>query len=177
MKINPDWLHRISGSLRFTMIISIACTATMSIHGKKFKSIVMFHDKSNTTRIDVIMISIYDMVFVYLFWHGTWWRHQMETFSALLAICAGNSPVPGEFPAQRPVTRSFDVFFDLRLNKPSSKQLWGWWFETLSSPLWRHCNDPIPDYSSVANDTVLIAHDYGIHSCYISSVYTYTRAT
>ena len=44
----------------------------------------------------------------------TWWRHQMETFFALLAICAGNSPVPGEFPTQRPVTRSFDVYFDLR---------------------------------------------------------------
>ena len=44
-----------------------------------------------------------------------WWRHQMETFSALLALCAMNSPVTGEFPAQRPVTRSFDVFFDLRL--------------------------------------------------------------
>ena len=43
----------------------------------------------------------------------SWWRHQMETFSALLAICAGNSPVPGEFPAQRPVTRSFDVCFDI----------------------------------------------------------------
>ena len=42
------------------------------------------------------------------------WRHHMEWFSALLAICAGNSPVTGEFPAQRPVTRSFDVFFDLR---------------------------------------------------------------
>ena len=28
------------------------------------------------------------------------WRHQMEPFSALLAICARNSPVPGEFPAQ-----------------------------------------------------------------------------
>ena len=40
----------------------------------------------------------------------------METFSAQLAICAGNSPVPGDFPTQRPVTRSFDVFFDLRLN-------------------------------------------------------------
>ena len=64
----------------------------------------------------------------------------METFSALLAICAGNSPVPGEFPAQRPVTRSFDVFFDLRLNKQLSKQLWGWWFETLSHLLWRHRN-------------------------------------
>ena len=45
----------------------------------------------------------------------------METFSALLAICAGNSPVPGEFLTQRPVTRSFDVFFDLRLNKRLSK--------------------------------------------------------
>ena len=62
---------------------------------------------------------------------GAWWRHQMETFSALLAICAGNSPVPGEFPTQRPVTRSFDVFFDLRLNTRLSKQSWGWWFETL----------------------------------------------
>ena len=37
----------------------------------------------------------------------------METFSVLLDIYAGNSPVPREFPAQRPVTRSFDVFFDL----------------------------------------------------------------
>ena len=37
----------------------------------------------------------------------SWWRHQMITFSALLAICAGNSPVTGELPAQRPVTRSF----------------------------------------------------------------------
>ena len=40
----------------------------------------------------------------------SWRRHQMETFSALLAICAGNSLVTGEFPAQRPVTRTFDVF-------------------------------------------------------------------
>ena len=72
---------------------------------------------------------------------ATWWRHQMETFSAYLAICAGNSPVPGEFLAQRPVTRSFDVFFDQRLNKRLSKQWWGWWFETLSCPLWRQCNE------------------------------------
>ena len=70
----------------------------------------------------------------------SWWRHQMETFSALLVICAGNSPVPGEFPTQRPVTRSFDVYFDLSPNKRLSKQLWGWWFETQSRPLWRHRN-------------------------------------
>ena len=72
----------------------------------------------------------------------SWWRHQIETFSASLAICAGNSPVTGEFPEQRPVTRSFDVFFYLHPNKRLSKQSWGWWFETPSCPLWRHCNDP-----------------------------------
>ena len=50
----------------------------------------------------------------------TRWRHQMETFSALLAPCEGNSQVTGEFPSLRPMTRSFDVFFDLRLNKRST---------------------------------------------------------
>ena len=65
-----------------------------------------------------------------------WWRHQMETFSVLLALCAWNSPVTGEFPAKRPVTLSFDVFFDLRLNQRLSKQSLGWWFETPSRSLW-----------------------------------------
>ena len=46
----------------------------------------------------------------------------METFSVLLAFCGGNLPVTGEFPAQKPVTWSFDVFSDLRLNKGLSKQ-------------------------------------------------------
>ena len=59
-----------------------------------------------------------------------WWRHQMETFFR----------VTGHFPTQRPVTRSFDVFFDRRLDKRLIKQSWGWWFETLSCPLWRHYN-------------------------------------
>ena len=68
----------------------------------------------------------------------SWRRHQMETFSVILAICAGNSPVTGEFPAQRPVTRSFDIFFDLRMNIRLSKESWGWWFETPSRPLYRH---------------------------------------
>ena len=49
----------------------------------------------------------------------TWWRHQMKTFSALLALCEGNWPVTGEFPSH---TRSFGVFFDMRLNKRLSKQ-------------------------------------------------------
>ena len=56
----------------------------------------------------------------------------METFSALLALCAGNSPVTGKFPSQRPVTRRFDVFFDLRLNK-------GWVNNREADDLRRHC--------------------------------------
>ena len=69
-----------------------------------------------------------------------WWRYQMKTFSALLALCEGNSPVTGEFPSQRPVTRSFDVFFDPHPNKQLSKQSICWWFETPARALWRYCN-------------------------------------
>ena len=57
-------------------------------------------------------------------------------------FCAGNSLVTSEFPSQRPVTQSFDAFFDLRLNRQLSEQLRGWWSETQSRPLWRHCNVP-----------------------------------
>ena len=64
----------------------------------------------------------------------------METFSALLGLCEGNSPVTSGFLWQRPVTRSFDVFFELRLNKRLSKQSRRRWFETASRSLWRHCN-------------------------------------
>ena len=101
--------------------------------------------KGNKVRTVCIMIGIYCAQRHYeVKKNCTWWRHQMETFSALLDIYAANSPVPGEFPTQRPVTRSFDVFFDLRLNKRLSKQSWGWWFETpiiapiMTSPLWNY---------------------------------------
>ena len=62
---------------------------------------------------------------------ATWWRHEMGTFS----------PVPGEFPSQRPVTQNFDVFFDRRLNKRLSKHSRRRWFETPSRSLWRHSNE------------------------------------
>ena len=67
-------------------------------------------------------------------------KSSMETFSASLAICAGELPFTGEFSTQRPVTRSFDVFRDLRLNKRLSKQSWSLWLETASQLLWRHSN-------------------------------------
>ena len=72
--------------------------------------------------------------------HGqdiAWWRHQMETFFRVTGHLCGKFT---GHPAQRPVTRSFQVFFDLHLNKRLSKQSWGWWSETPSRPLWRHWN-------------------------------------
>ena len=69
-----------------------------------------------------------------------WWRHQMEAFSALLALCEGNSPVTGAFPSQRPMTRNFDVFFDLHLDNKLNKQSRCRWFEMPSRSLSRHCN-------------------------------------
>ena len=101
----------------------------------------------------------------------SWWRHQMKTFSALLAICAGNSPFTGEFSAQGSVTRSFDVFFDLRLNKRLNKQWWGWWFETPSCPLWRYCIDKVFPISCRAQLSVDITR-----SCYFPNHFS-TRPT
>ena len=72
--------------------------------------------------------------------NNCWWRHQMETFSALLALSKGNSPVTSEFPSERSVTRNFDVFFNLRLNKRLNKPSRRRWFETPPRSLWRHRN-------------------------------------
>ena len=82
---------------------------------------------------------------------------------ALLALCAGNSPVTGEFPAQRPVTRSFDVFFDLRLNERLSKQWRGWWFETPSRSPWRHCNEMVHKQEGTENSHKVTSVIYDSH--------------
>ena len=78
-------------------------------------------------------------------WHCPQSRNMMTSSNGNIFRVTGHLCVeftgPGEFHAQRPVTRSFDVFFDLRLNKRLSKQSWGWWFGTLSRPLWRHRNE------------------------------------
>ena len=82
------------------------------------------------------------------------------TFSALLALCVGNSPVTGDFPTQRPVTRRFNASFELRLNKRLSKQSWGWWFETPSRSLWRHHSASRQSYDcSRASDEILTNMD------------------
>ena len=101
-----------------------------------------------------------------------WWRHQMETFSASLAIWVWNSSVTGELPAQRSVTRSYDAFFDLRLNKRLSKESWGWWFETPSRPVWLHCNTV---YVPVYVQPLWSRHsaDYEVRMIYQSAINIY----
>ena len=49
------------------------------------------------------------------------------------------------FSSQRPVTQSFDVFFNLRLNNLLGKQSRRWWFETPLRSLWRDSNEPKRD--------------------------------
>ena len=99
-----------------------------SVAGVEYSKIIASDSKSK----EVNMIQVIK--------RNTWWRHQMETFSELLALCAGNSPVPrwSQFPSPRPVTWSFDVFFDLPLNKRLSKHSRRRWFETPSRSLLRH---------------------------------------
>ena len=77
----------------------------------------------------------------------TWWRHQMETFSALLAICGGihRSPVNSPHKGQWRGALTFPLIW---LNRQLSKQSWGWWFETPSCSLWRHCNEKMTSNGS-----------------------------
>ena len=71
---------------------------------------------------NAILSGSLDCTYAKQWFANSWWRYPMETFSASLALCAGNSLVIGGFPSQRPVTWSFGVFFDLRLNTWLSKQ-------------------------------------------------------
>ena len=88
----------------------------------KLKVDFMFHFLPDSAQVNIMMTS-----------------SNGNIFRVTGPLC-GEFTGPGELPAQRPVTRSFDVFFDQRLNKRLSKQSWGWWFETPSWSLWRQCN-------------------------------------
>ena len=85
----------------------------------------------------------------------------MENFSAILALFEGNSPITSEFPTQRPLTQSFDVLFDMRLNKHLSKPSRRRWFETPSRSLWRHCN------VLLCRENILTFYTLGIEEIYV----------
>ena len=105
-----------------------------SHHSRSLEPLYAFFNHFEICQVSVVMICCDET------WHCQWWRHQMEKLSALLAICARNSPVIGEFPSQRPAIGSFDVFFDLHPSNQLSKQSLGWWFETPLRSLWRRCS-------------------------------------
>ena len=88
--------------------------------------------------IDCFILSPQHLGYPLLFWFMMT-SSNGNIFRVTGHLC-GEFTGPGEFPTQRPVTRSFDVFFDLSLSKRLSKQSRGWWFQTQSRPLWRHCN-------------------------------------
>ena len=133
------------------------CPRTVNISNVNFTSkIIKLHVRPEIVNADPF-IGAHDQLMASMYWlrslynniytlsYDTFVSLFMMTSSngnvlALLALCAGNSPVIGEFPTQRPVTRSFDVFFDLRLNKRLGQQSRRWWFETPSCLLWGHCN-------------------------------------
>ena len=85
----------------------------------------------------------FERIILKLIIHVPWWRLRMETLTALLALCAGNSLATSEFPSQKPATRNLGVLFDLCLNKRLCKQSRRRGSETPSHSLWRHCNDRI----------------------------------
>ena len=117
----PQYVSVFTGLFHQVILQSGSELAVWAINGPGQRPEHYTRDVSSNCVLSIFRVS---------FDYDTWWRHQMEIFSASLVLCAGNSPVTGEFPLQRPVTRSFDVFFDLRLNKRLSKQSWGWRFET-----------------------------------------------
>ena len=88
---------------------------------------------------------------VHLLHVKTLWRNEMDTFSTLQVLCERKPPITGGFLSQRQVTRSFDIFFDLRLNKRLNKQSRRRWFETPSRSLWHDYNERI-----IATDKLLV---------------------
>ena len=120
----------------------IVCGIKLLIHGLR-------QHRFNWTAVDVR--------------HGPrpWWRHQIETFPRYWPVVRGIHRSPVNSPSQRPVTRNFDVFFDLGLNKTMSKQVWCWWFQKPSRSLWRHCNG-LSDCSDCVMSSIPV-HDPGGH--------------
>ena len=101
-------------------------------------------EKSYDTHVEIILKDTIKIC--------SWWRHQMETFSPLLALCEGNPSVTSGFPNQRPVTWSFYIFFALRLSKRLSKHPRSRWFDRPWRLVWRHCN-VLPNFNKTQQRT------------------------
>ena len=108
----------------------------------------------------------------------TWWRHQMETFSPLLAICAGihRSPVNSPHKGQWRRALMFSLICAWMING-LSEQSWSWWFETPSRPLWRHYNETA---STLGCTTLMFTERHGASNhrqlhCLVNSLFWSTK--
>ena len=160
--VSPDWID-VCICTTFVFVpasVSITENINYTTQGTDYWPNANIAWRQNWNLNDVLLVFVPSYIFFYSkFTHSTnrelhKRRHddviKLKLFPALLAICAVNSPVRSEFPAQGPMTQSFDVFFDLRLNKRLSKQSWGWWSETPPRSLWRQCNENITSDNSIA---------------------------
>ena len=141
-RLKPPSLHNFYARVKFVWNFVLTIALTRSCLVQNFQRINMekkLHFVVDLCWLVCDLITLCDMVLLAFMMTSS--NGNIFRLTWLLDLCEGNSPVPGEFPTQRPVMRSFDVFFDLRLNKRLSKQSWGWWFETPSRPLWCHCDD------------------------------------
>ena len=98
----PKWIYFSSSNVMFRAIFEVQSTL-----------FYFYRVKLPTTCDWILQEGILHLLLPVTNEQWTWRRHQLETFAAILAICAGNLPVTGEVPTQRPVTQSFDVFFAL----------------------------------------------------------------
>ena len=93
--------------------------------------------------------------------HIPWWRHQMETFSALLALCVGNSSVTVNSPHRGQWREALMFSLTCALNNERlNKQSWGWWFESTLHSLWRHCHAKISIADEDFKNQCLIAESF-----------------
>ena len=113
---------------------------TISTKSEKDVAIV---SKTHDVSISTVILWIKLSTFLGVYLHNCMMTSSNGNIFCVTGPLCGEFTGPGEFPAQRPVTRSFDVFFDLRLNKRLSKQPWSWWFETPSWSLWRQRNGEV----------------------------------
>ena len=135
------WVYYFSSLLYGFIVLMMIITSRSQLHFSTWNHILTPVYRIITFITQQCMLSVCPSVYLpTIMYQISWWRHKIEAFSALLALCAGNSPVTGDFPSQRPVTRSLVGFFYLRMKKRLSKQPWRWWFETTRHSLWRRCN-------------------------------------
>ena len=123
-------------------------------------------------------IESYYSQWIWMNWVSRWVSiKSCVCFCSMMTSSDGNifrvtRPLCGEItghpwiPSQRPVARSFDVLFDLRLDKQLSEQSRRRWFETSSRSLWRYCNVQLIDLVTQYGDTDLDRHS--LRQCLVS---------